>query len=105
MEQPNLNYINDLAGGDDSFRAKLIGVIKSELPGEIAEYRDNLEASNFNAAANNVHKLKHKISVMGMEKSYYLAETFENNLRENDAQKASEFDKLLTAMQEFAVSL
>lgn len=105
MEQPNLSYINDLAGDDDAFRAKLIAVIKNELPAEIAEYQNNIDSQNYTAAAGNVHKLKHKISVMGMEKSYYLAETFENSLKENNAQQAKEFGELLTAMQDFAASL
>lgn len=105
MEQPNLNYINDLAGDDDAFRAKLITVIKNELPAEIAEYQNNIDNQNYTAAANNVHKLKHKISVMGMEKSYYLAEAFENSLKENNTQQAEEFGALLTAMQNFAASL
>lgn len=105
MEQPNLNYINDLAGDDDDFRAKLITVIKNELPAEIEEYRNNLAAQNYTLAAGNVHKLKHKISVMGMEKSYYLAESFENSLKDNSTEQAEEFGQLLNAMQDFASSL
>ncbi|KGO84743.1 histidine kinase [Flavobacterium rivuli WB 3.3-2 = DSM 21788] len=105
MEEPNLNYINELAGDDNDFRAVLIGVIKNELPAEINEYQDNLAAQNFNAAADNVHKLKHKISVMGMEQSYYLAEKFENNLKERSTQLQAEFGQLLMAMQGFAASL
>ena len=105
MEEPNLNYINELAGDDNDFRAVLIGVIKNELPTEINEYEGNLAAHNFNAAADNVHKLKHKISVMGMEQSYYLAEKFENNLKERSTQLQAEFSQLLTAMQGFAASL
>jgi len=105
MEEPNLDYINELAGDDNDFRAVLIGVIKNELPAEINEYRDNLASQNFNAAADNVHKLKHKISVMGMEQSYYLAEKFENNLKERSTHLQAEFGQLLMAMQGFAASL
>jgi HPt (histidine-containing phosphotransfer) domain-containing protein len=105
MEKPNLNYINELAGDDNDFRATLIGVIKNELPTEINEYQDNLAAQNFNAAADNVHKLKHKISVMGMEQSYYLAEKFENNLKSSSTLLQAEFGQLLMAMQGFAASL
>jgi HPt (histidine-containing phosphotransfer) domain-containing protein len=105
MEEPNLNYINELAGDDNDFRATLIGVIKNELPIEITEYQDNLAAQNFNAAADNVHKLKHKISVMGMEQSYYLAEKFENNLKSSSTLLQAEFGQLLMAMQGFAASL
>ncbi len=105
MEHPNLTYINDLAGDDEAFRSKLIAVIKNELPAEIAEYQNNIDIKNFIAAADNVHKLKHKISVMGMEKSYYLAESFENSLKENNTQQVNEFGAILTAMQNFAASL
>ena len=105
MEEPNLDYINELAGDDNDCRAVLIGVIKNELPAEINEYRDNLASQNFNAAADNVHKLKHKISVMGMEQSYYLAEKFENNLKERSTHLQAEFGQLLMAMQGFAASL
>jgi HPt (histidine-containing phosphotransfer) domain-containing protein len=105
MEEPNLNYINELAGDDNDFRATLIGVIKNELPTEINEYQDNLAAQNFNAAADNVHKLKHKISVMGMEQSYYLAEKFENNLKSSSTLLQAEFGQLLMTMQGFAASL
>ena len=105
MEQPNLSYINDLAGDDDAFRAKLIAVIKNELPAEIAEYQNNLDSQNYTAAAGNVHKLKHKISVMGMEKSYYLAENFEDELKNNQTGLAAEFEAVLNAMQNFANEL
>ncbi len=105
MEQPNLDYINDLAGNDSAFRQKLISTIKRELPLEIAEFNDNLQGGNFVYAAGNVHKLKHKISVLGMEKSYYLAETFEGNLKNNNSDLQKDFQNILKTMQEFADSL
>lgn len=105
MEKPNLNYINDLAGDDDDFRAKLVGVIKSELPTEIAEYTASITTNNFTKAVSHVHKLKHKISVMGMEESYHLAEQFENELKESNTGLAPKFNEVLTLMQEFATAL
>jgi hypothetical protein len=33
--------------------------------------------------AQSVHKLKHKISILGLEKSCYLAEEYESNLKNN----------------------
>lgn len=105
MEQPNLNYINDLAGDDDDFRAKLVGVIKNELPVEIAEYTASITNSNYAKAVSHVHKLKHKISVMGMEESYYFAEQFENELKENNSNRANEFSEILNLMQSFAAAL
>lgn len=105
MEQPNLDYINELAGDDIAFKAKLCATIKKELPLEIAEYKKEIENGNYIESANHVHKLKHKISVMGMEKSYYLAEEFENNLKNHSAQLQSEFENILLIMQQFADGL
>ena len=100
-----MDYINELAGNDADFKAKLCSTIKRELPLEIAEYKKEIENGNYIEAANLVHKLKHKISVMGMEKSYYLAEKFENNLKNHSAQLQSDFEDVLQAMQKFADDL
>ncbi|OIQ20171.1 MAG: histidine kinase [Flavobacterium sp. MedPE-SWcel] len=105
MEQPNLNYIDELAGNDDDFRAKLVNTIKRELPNEVTEYKNTINNSDFLTAANHVHKLKHKISVMGMEKSYYIAEEFEHNLKNHSADLRLEFENILTTMQNFADGL
>ncbi|WP_142784568.1 Hpt domain-containing protein [Changchengzhania lutea] len=83
MEQPNLAYIDTLSGGDEAFKQKLIDIIKMEFPDEKAVYLKNIEEKNFEAAAENVHKLKHKISILGLEKSYEIATEFENDLKDN----------------------
>ena len=105
MEQPNLNYINDLAGDDDAFREKLVSTIKDELPAEITVYLQALNIKDYKAAAGHVHKLKHKISILGLEKSYYLAEQYEDHLKNNTTEEAEEFAVLLKNMQDFVATL
>ncbi|GGB79299.1 histidine kinase [Flavobacterium suaedae] len=105
MEQPNTNYIDELAGDDTIFRNKLINTIKDELPQEINIYKTNITSGNYNATADNVHKLKHKISVLGMEKSYYLAEKFEKNLKDNSTELQKEFEDVLSSIQGFVAAL
>lgn len=105
MEQPNLNYINDLSEDDLIFRAKLIATLQKELPEETAQYENSMKNSAFKEAAELVHKIKHKISIMGMEKSYYLAEEFEDNLKNQSADLKPEFDKILAIMRNFAAAL
>ncbi|WP_348822816.1 Hpt domain-containing protein [Flavobacterium aestuarii] len=109
MEKPNLNYINSLSGNDDVFKQKIINTFKKELPKEIDEYSSQMEKGCFLEASEIIHKIKHKISIMGMEKSYYLAEEFEFDLKNqsagfNEALKAA-FDKILAAMLHYADSL
>ena len=101
MEQPNLNYINELSGDNLEFRTKLIGILKKELPKEIIGYSGEMENTNFLEAAQSVHKLKHKISILGLEKSYYIAEEYEGNLKNNSTSLNADFENILNIMQEF----
>jgi len=105
MEKPNMHYIDDLAGDDAPFRQKLVAILKDELPREIADYKDSLANGNLRGAAESVHKLKHKISLLGMEKSYYIAEEFEVNLKEGSTILKDDFDAILVTMQNFAEAL
>ncbi|MCO6149180.1 Hpt domain-containing protein [Flavobacterium sp. NRK1] len=105
METPNLNYINELAGEDVAFKARLITILKKELPSEITEYNSKIQISEFVEAAGLVHKIKHKISILGMEKSYYIAEKFEDNLKNKSADLRSEFEEILIVMQNFIAAL
>jgi HPt (histidine-containing phosphotransfer) domain-containing protein len=101
MEQPNFSYINSLSGGDKAFEAKIMDIIKNEYPQERDIYLKNIAAKNFKEAAENVHKLKHKISILGLENSYKVASQFENNLKDNNDSLKNAFDEILTAITFF----
>ncbi|MFE3872699.1 Hpt domain-containing protein [Flavobacterium sp. ZS1P70] len=101
MEQPNLTYIDELSGDNLEFKTKLIGILKKELPNEIKGYSEEMENTNFSKAAQSVHKLKHKISILGLEKSYYIAEEYEVNLKNNSTNLNADFENILKIMQDF----
>ena len=105
MGSPNLIYINELASGDQNFRTKLINIIKEELPIEVNAYHSNIKKGLLKKAAENVHKLKHKISILGLEKSYYLAIEFEEDLKIESLEKREEFEKVLSLMTDFVNNL
>lgn len=105
MEEPNLNYIQELALGDESFEQKLIDIIKVELPEEIDDYNLKLNKGQFIMASESVHKLKHKISILGLEKSYYLASDFEESLKMESLERREEFEKVLSLMTNFVNAL
>lgn len=105
MEIPNSNYINQLSGNNEEFKAKIIAIIKRELPEEIETYHNQIKNKNYLIAAGCVHKLKHKISILGLEKSYYIAEEFEDNLKENSTHLQIEFENILKLMQDFVEKL
>ncbi|WP_299114542.1 Hpt domain-containing protein [uncultured Winogradskyella sp.] len=105
MEQPNLSYIENMSGGDKAFEQKLLDIIQKEFPEEKQVYFDNIEAENFKEAAENVHKLKHKISILGLVKSYEVAVNYEHNLIENSIEGKADFESILQNMTDFLKTL
>ena len=95
MEQPNLSYINTLSGGDKAFEAKLISIIKEEYPLEKDVYVKNIESNKFKEAAENVHKLKHKISLLGLAQGFEIATKYEKELRDNNTDLHVSFVQVL----------
>lgn len=101
LEAPNLDYIKKLSGGDTEFEQKLISVIKDEFPGERAEYDANIDNKDYLMAAQNVHKLKHKFSILGLEQSYRLAEQFEDDLKNSVIERSEAFNTVLYRISAF----
>ncbi|MCF8273703.1 MAG: Hpt domain-containing protein [Flavobacteriaceae bacterium] len=98
---PNLTYINKLSNGDENFKKRLIDVIKFEFPTEKNIYQENIKLKNYQIAAENVHKIKHKISILSFKKGYKLASKHENNLKENNNNFEQEFEEVLKTITSF----
>ena len=101
MEQPNIDYFIKLSNNNASFQQKLIELVKYELPLEIDFYFNYKKLNEWEKAAESVHKLKHKIGVLGMEKGYHVAEAYENNLREGSTALEATFEEILTTINQF----
>jgi len=101
MEQPNLSYVHNMSGGDKDFEQKLISIIKGEFPEEKKIYFENISSNNFILTAANVHKIKHKIGILGLEKSYELAVAYETELLEGKTKLRTEFESVLNIMTHF----
>lgn len=97
-EKPNLNYLKEISGGDLEFEEKLLIIVKKELPEEINSYKNFLNENNFKQAAELVHKIKHKISILGLEKSYQVAIDYEENLKQDNLNLKVEFEEILNSM-------
>lgn len=100
-EVPNLNYIRELSGGDEEFEKKMFSILKNELPEEIKIYNETIEKQSFKQIAEIVHKIKHKISILGLEKSYETAVTYEKELLKENMEGHADFVKILTKMSNF----
>lgn len=105
MEQPNLNYILKLSAKSETFKKKIIDIIKNELPVEADAYYMCLRFNKIKEASECVHKIKHKISIYGMENSFYIAQEYENNLREGNLVLQKEFEEILFIIRNFTNQL
>jgi len=94
-EAPNVEYINQLANGDEFIKNRLIKVLKEETPIEVESYITNIEKFNWIEAAESVHKLRHKIGFLGLEKAYKLSYEYEQNLRSQSLILKKEFENIL----------
>ena len=103
MNLPNINYINQLARGDESVKETLINVVKTEFPEEKKEYFETLKSKEFKKIEVIVHRIKHKFSILGLETSYKNADKFELNLRNHILidKDLQDFEDTLKAITEY----
>ncbi len=104
-ELPNLDYFIQIADGDEAIVNTLISILKSEFPQQIESYNQNISEANYIEAAEAVHKLKHKVGLLGLEKGYNVANEFEHSLREHNLQNKNEFEAILKNITNFIQKL
>ena len=98
MEQPNLSYIKKLSKGDLSFEKDILGIIKEELQGEIDNYYKCFKDNDLKKTKVFVHRIKHKMSILGLEKSYEIMNTFENSFNNSNLERQEYFESMLPIM-------
>ena len=105
MEHPNLDYLNEIADGQPEVVAQFVGIIAKEFPAEFEEYHALIDAKDSAKAAAMVHKLKHKISILGLVKSYEVAVNYENSLIDGSTRGKVDFESILQIMTDFLETL
>ncbi len=105
METPNLTYIKELAAGSEVFEQKIIAILKREFPEEQKEFLKNYESKEYLKTAENVHKLKHKIGMLGFEEGYQTAIDFEEELKKKIPSIYPKFIVILDTIEDFLNTL
>lgn len=100
-EKPNLTYINKLSGKNKLFKKQVLAIIKKELPLEIESYDLYLSQRDYLKTAETVHKLKHKISILGLEEGHQVAVDYENQLKNEKSGLKEGFEEILEEMLRF----
>lgn len=105
MEQPNLSYIENISKGDIEFEETLIQIINEELSCEIDNYYKFFQENNLEKVKLYIHRIKHKMIILGLEKSYELTNTYENSIKIKNFKNQKHFESLLPVMLNFLKTL
>ena len=105
MEQPNFSEIDKIANGDTTVEQKIIDVILKEFPVEKEMYFEYLDQKNNERTAAYVHKLKHKISILGLVKGYEVATAYEENLKIDSHDYQEDFEQVLAVITTYLSKL
>lgn len=105
METPNLKVIEQYAQGDAETKKMLLDIVIEEFPEEKEIYLKNLKAKNAKKTKEAVHKIKHKISVLGLEQGYEMANEYENDLVKGNFDLEAKFNQILITITAFIDSL
>lgn len=73
-------------------------IIRKELPLEIEAYQMHLKAEDFNRTAADVHKINHKIKILGLEKGCAIAEKYRLDLKKHSLKLKTDFEGILSSM-------
>lgn len=104
-EVPNLNYVKEIAGGNEEFEKKFLTIIKAEFPKEMEDYLKNLADYELEESAKVVHKIKHKLGILGLDNGYKLAIKYEEALKYGDLKLKDDFLGVLKTVEEFILKI
>ena len=105
MEEPTLDYIKEISGGNTDFELKFVTILQDEFPKEKEAYLDCLGKEDLEEASKVVHKLKHKFGILSMNDSYRLAVSYEEELKEGQRDQEEEFTAILEMVHAFIKEL
>ncbi len=104
-EVPNLSYVVDLVGDDFDFRDKFLQIIKEEFPLELGLYLFHIKRNEPRHAAEYVHKLKYRISALGMNHAYKFSDVHEERLHVGDTSLDTDFKRILKKVDVYLKSI
>ena len=94
-EEANLDYIENISRGDEGFRNRFISILKEEFPNEKKLYEKYIAEESYRHAYETVHKIKHKINVLGLAEGHALATKHEAELQDGLRSLSGEFQEVL----------
>lgn len=104
-EVPNLDYIKEIAGGNEEFEKKFLSIIQVEFPKEKEDYSQLLSTGQLEESAKVVHKIKHKLGILGLSNGYKMAIKYEEDLKIGNIALKNDFEGVLNTVEEFILKI
>lgn len=105
-EKPNLAYVVELVGTTDfDFEKKFVALLKAEFKWDLGKYLYHIKIDEPRSAAEIVHKLKYKFSVLGMTRAFEFAERHKERLHVGDSSLHNDFNEILKTVGAFLKSV
>lgn len=105
VETPNMNYVIELGGEDHIFRKKFVEILKREFTDQLGNYLYHIKQDEPRAAAEVVHKIKYKFTMLSMKRAFYFSEAYEEQLHVGDMSSDDDFKKILKTVKEYLKTL
>lgn len=101
MQTPSLQYINDLADGDQSFVLEITTLLKEEFPKDVKLFYQRVKENDLFGIASSVHKIKYKFGLLGLEDDLLIASKFENEIKKGNKALLIQFESILLKIDRY----
>ncbi len=98
---PSMTYLDELSGGNEEFKKKIVKIILAELPEEYTLYKHAIAGGNYFWASEIVHRIIQKIAFFQLEESYKKVEKHEKYLREGNLKYHPYFNEVVAKILNF----
>ena len=101
MQTPSLQYIKDLADGDQSFVLEITTLLKKEFPKDLKLFYQRVEENDLFGIASSVHKIKYKFGLLGLKDDLLIASKFENEIKTGNKALLIQFESILLKIDRY----
>ena len=101
MQTPSLQYIKDLADGDQSFVLEITTLLKKEFPKDLKLFYQRVEENDLFGIASSVHKIKYKFGLLGLEDDLLIASKFEYEIKTGNKALLIQFESILLKIDRY----
>tara|TARA_B110000091_G_scaffold190957_1_gene214463 strand:+ start:111 stop:437 length:327 start_codon:yes stop_codon:yes gene_type:complete len=101
MQTPNLEYITNLADGDQAFVLEITTLLKKEFTKDLQLFYKRVQENDLLGIASSVHKIKYKFALLGLEDDFLIASKFEHEIKNGNKNLFVKFQDILLKIERY----